>query len=447
MIKKIKSIFGLDKAILYSSGARLIQSAGSLITLLFIFQGLSLFEQGYFFTFSSILALRLFFELGINNIIIQFTAHESSKILFNSNCILIEKEKSSKLFSIFHLISKYYPRITAIFLAFLYFIGYIYFDYENHYEVSWELPWLLICFNSGLNFFIAPYFSFFEGLGHVKQISFFRLLQTIITLLITWTLLYLDARLYAVPVGSIIALIIVYLLFYMKYRKVIYQCIHYELTERISYIKEIFPLQWKLAISWISGYFIFQLFNPLLFTFSGPGMAAKMGTTLAILNSILFVSISWIQTKTPKISKLIAQKKYTDLDNLFDTAIKQSGLISMILSTIFVLIVYLIDLFKISIMGLDFSGRFINPISMAIISLSFVFNNLLGGVAIYLRSHKVEPLMSNSIVFAILTIIGCTLSIKYFGINEMLLCYLIVSFSMTIWGLIIFKDFKKKYHI
>lgn len=34
---------------------------------------------------------------------------------------------------------------------------------------------------------------------------------------------------------------------------------------RVSWKTEIWPLQWRIALSWLSGYFIFQLFTPILF--------------------------------------------------------------------------------------------------------------------------------------------------------------------------------------
>src|SRR5208283_6098922 len=89
-------------------------------------------------------------------------------------------------------------------------------------------------------------------------------------------------------------------------------------VERVSYKREIFPYQWKIAISWISGYFIFQLFNPILFATEGAVMAGKMGMTLVVLNGIFSLSFSWMSTKVPLYSNLIAQKKYRDLDHIFD---------------------------------------------------------------------------------------------------------------------------------
>ena len=49
--------------------------------------------------------------------------------------------------------------------------------------------------------------------------------------------------------------------------------------ERVDWRTEIWPFQWRLAVSWLCGYFTFQLFNPILFAVRGPIEAGQMGDT------------------------------------------------------------------------------------------------------------------------------------------------------------------------
>ena len=46
-------------------------------------------------------------------------------------------------------------------------------------------------------------------------------------------------------------------------------------TEKISWRKEVFPMQWKIALSFMSGYFVFQLFTPVLFHYQGAEVASQ----------------------------------------------------------------------------------------------------------------------------------------------------------------------------
>lgn len=104
---------------------------------------------------------------------------------------------------------------------------------------------------------------------------------------------------------------------------------------QVNYRLEIFPFQWKIALSWISGYFIFQLFNPVLFATEGAIVAGQMGMTLTVLNSIMALSFSWMTTKVPVYSELIAKKDYNQLDSLFNKALIQSAILNAFALVVF----------------------------------------------------------------------------------------------------------------
>ena len=83
-IKRIKEIvfhkLGIDGAILYTTSARIIQAGGGIVTVFLIAKFLSKEEQGFYFTFASVLAIQIFFELGLGGILTQFVAHEMAHI-------------------------------------------------------------------------------------------------------------------------------------------------------------------------------------------------------------------------------------------------------------------------------------------------------------------------------------------------------------------------------
>ena len=68
-LKYLRKI-GIDKSVAYSSGARVVQGVTGVVTVLMIAGFLSKVDQGYYYTFGSILAIQIFFELGLTNILI-----------------------------------------------------------------------------------------------------------------------------------------------------------------------------------------------------------------------------------------------------------------------------------------------------------------------------------------------------------------------------------------
>ena len=59
-------------------------------------------------------------------------------------------------------------------------------------------------------------------------------------------------------------------------------------------MSEIFSLQWRIAVSWVSGYFIFYFFTPLIFMIYGPVVAGQFGLTFNMIRSLSTVSLSFI---------------------------------------------------------------------------------------------------------------------------------------------------------
>src|SRR5262252_1525837 len=96
----------------------------------------------------------------------------------------------------------------------------------------------------------------------------------------------------------------------------------------IRWSEEVWPFQWRIAVSWFCGYFIFWLFNPVLFAFRGPVEAGQMGMSLSLVNAILSVAISWISTKSAPFGTLIARKEYQQLDRTFFKALWQALAVS-----------------------------------------------------------------------------------------------------------------------
>lgn len=86
---------GVDKSIAYSSGARVVQAFTGVASILFIAQFLTKTEQGFYYTFGSIIAIQIFFELGLTNIITQYVAHEASHLKWTDSTHLEGRQKIS----------------------------------------------------------------------------------------------------------------------------------------------------------------------------------------------------------------------------------------------------------------------------------------------------------------------------------------------------------------
>jgi O-antigen/teichoic acid export membrane protein len=449
-IKRIASKLGVDKAIFYSSSSRIIQAFTGVASIFFISRYLTGIEQGFYYTFGSIIAIQVFFELGLNNIITQYVAHEASHLTWsNSYTLKGESGYKSRLASLLHFAIKWYSVIASAFFIILLIVGLFFFShsYENSDAVSWKIPWFLICIGAAVNLFTTPILAILMGLDKVKEVSKIRFYQQIILPLSAWLGLILGFKLYVVGISSILSasLVIIYI-FSTDFKKIIQNLWNVLITEKVSYMKEIFPYQWKIALSWISGYFIFQLFNPVLFVTEGPIVAGQMGMTLAVLNGIQAFSMSWLNTKVPLYSKLIALKNYHQLDTIFNKTLKQMALVCCVLLAIMFAGIFIIRQTGIKLGNNYLGDRFLDYIPMILMMVPLFINQYVNSWATYLRCHKQEPFLVNSISGGILCCLSTVFLGKYCGVLGITGGYCLITLGLMPWGYYIYKTKKRKWH-
>src|SRR5580692_5350773 len=83
--KWLQHTVGIDRAIVFTVLARIWSSSAGLITVLLIARFLTRAEQGYYYTFSSLVALQIVFELGFSFVILQMASHERVYLTISSN--------------------------------------------------------------------------------------------------------------------------------------------------------------------------------------------------------------------------------------------------------------------------------------------------------------------------------------------------------------------------
>ncbi|MFR9650666.1 MAG: hypothetical protein SNG35_01400 [Rikenellaceae bacterium] len=439
---------GIDKAIAYSSGTRVIQAFTGIGSIYFISTFLTGIEQGFYFTFGSLLAIQVFFELGLNNIITQFSAHENAKIEYDNKLNPIGCNDSiSRLSSIVHFSFKWYSIIAVLFYIIVTVAGIVFFkNSENTNGVSWLKPWLFLSLMSSINLFISPFYAILNGIGYIKQVSKIRFFQQIFIPLSSWIGLVSGFKLYVLGISLLVMFLVgIYIVLSSEMIIKLRGIWRNRGEKRINYRCEVFPLQWKMALSWISGYFIYQLFNPILFHYAGAEVAGKMGMTMQVLNAIQAFSFSWMGTKIPRYSTLIAQKRYLELDKVFSRTLKQLLLITSVVLITFIFVLTVID--DIITFPYKIDSKFLSGIALYAMCFSIISNQTLSSFANYLRCHKKEPLVLQSVVVSILCALSSLTCTKYWGVNGMTVGYtFIMTFISLPWIYSIYKRKKYEWH-
>lgn len=440
----------MDKSIAYSSGARIVQGFTGVASVFFITTFLTGVEQGFYYTFGSILALQVFFELGLTGIMTQYVAHEASHLQLNDDCQYEGEERyKSRLASLIHFCLKWYSILAILVFVFLAIVGFIYFERYGsaHSDVSWRTPWILICIGTAIKLFQSPFTSIYMGLGKVKEMSKIGFWQQVILPSATWAGLAYGFKLYVVGIGYLLS-VLLWQLYVCNtgLLRIVINLWKVKITEAVSYMREIFPYQWRIALSWVSGYFIFQLFNPVLFATEGAVVAGQMGMTLQALNAIQSFSMSWINTKIPLYSKLIALKEYVQLDKIFGKTLHEMTLVCLILCVVFSGVIWLLDITQFRLGDNLLAKRFLPYMPMILMMIPMYLQQYVYSWATYLRCHKQEPFLWNSISCGIVCCLSTFLLGKSYGLYGVTIGYCIVSILFFPWGYWIYRTKKMEWH-
>ena len=443
--------FGLNKSIAYSSGARVVSGVAGVVSVFFIASFLSKTEQGFYYTFSSLLALQIFFELGLTSIMTQYVSYEASHLKMGSEYQYEGENKYlSRLSSLVSFCIKWYSLLSIIVFIFLCVLGSLFFEryYSNSNDnVSWRLPWILVCAGTAIKLFQSPLNSILMGLGFVKEVSKITFYQQLIPPIVIWIGLICGLKLYVTGIGYLLSVLLwgVYA-WNTRLLRILINILRNQITEKVYYFKEIFPYQWRIAISWVSGYFIYQLFNPVLFATEGPIVAGQMGISLQAINAIIAFSYSWINTKVPLYSSLIAKKEYNSLDSIFNQTLKQEVLVCALLIAMLFAFLFFCRMLHIQLGDSLLADRFLDYFPILMLAIPAFLMQFINSWATYLRCHKKEPFLAYSVIAAVLNCISTFLFGKMYGLYGITIGYCIISLILFPWGRHIYIVKKREWH-
>ena len=161
---------------------------------------------------------------------------------------------------------------------------------------------------------------------------------------------------------------------------------------------DIWPLQWRMAVSWVSGYLTIPLFAPMLARAPGwgPIEAGRMGVSISVAAKIGDVAMAWMNTKAAPFGRLVALRQFKELDRLFFRSLAQSTALGVAgAASVWTLALVL------SHHGSRYAARFLSPLGLALMLCGFLISTVLSSMGIYLRAHKQEKFMVNSVLGAV----------------------------------------------
>jgi len=405
---------GMDGAVTYTFLARSAGVAGSAGTVLLILRRLSPVEQGYYYTLLGLVSLQLVFELGFSFVIQQMAAHECAHLeLHPGGRIEGDPVAHARLASTLRLSLRWYTVAAVAMCIVLAPLGMVFFSRRGipaGPPIPWQGPWLAAVFASSASLWCMPLYSFLEGCGYVRAVAAMRLRQSVATSACAWIPLLLGHGLYS-PAMAIVGYLGAGLLYVLSHRRLLLGLARHKGTQKaVRWMREIWPFQWRIAVSWICSYFTVQILVPMLFALRGPVEAGQMGMSLSITGYVTLLALAWSTTKTTPFGNLIARRELKELDRLFRRTLGQSMAVFALVA-----LAVCVSAVLLSRWAPRLAARVVSPHLFALLMLAAAANCLVQSLAILLRSFKAEPFLIQSLAVAALTLALAALAAPRWG--------------------------------
>ena len=416
---------GVDRAVFFSNAAQLLRLVTGPITMALVLKFLTPEIQGYFYAFAGVVAMQVFLEMGFSQNILQFASHEFAKLHFTAaQTIEGDAVAKSRLISLGRLAFGYYAVAAGLFLLAVGVGGHIFFTISGRHGIHWQGAWWLIAVTAALALAINPAWSLLNGCNQIAVVAKFNFWAALASFTVNALALISGAGIYASALGAAFSLLFSVGYLVWRWRHFFRQFLERPQHGEVSWAKEIWPFQWRIAVSWMSGYFVFDIINPIAFYFCGPVAAGQLGMSLQLIKMIANVSLQWIYTKAPRFGMLVARQAWAELDALWRR------------STIQVIAFCLLGLISF-LVAIPWVGHFFPKVPARLAPLpvnlwltgATVIQVMSGCLYMEVRAHKREPLMWMSVANAILSLVFILPLVQVWGITGEAL-----GFALGIWS-------------
>jgi O-antigen/teichoic acid export membrane protein len=432
----------VDRALAYALLMRAWQILAAPITLLAIARCLSPEAQGYYYTFTSLLALQSLVELGFSAVVTSMASHEWADLALDADGRIVGTPAArSRLVSLGRLIFLWYAAVSGVFVAGVGCAGYVFFAGAEPVAFDWQSPWLALVALSGLLLWMLPFTALLEGCSQVATINRFQMTQAIVSNLALWLALVCGAGLWAGAVAAWVSVLRDLWLLGVHYRHFFAPFWRPPEGARMDWYTEIWPMQARLAGSGVFGYLAFALFTPVMFHYHGPVVAGQMGMTWMLVMVLPVVATAWLQTKVPRFGMLIAKREYAALDRLFlrvatlSVAVSALGALALWCA---VAGLYLVEH--------PFAQRLLPPLPTGVFLLAIAVMQISLCETAYLRAHRREPLLVLNIVFGLTAGLSVWLLGARFGPLGAALGFLAAVVLAVVWETAIWFRCRRAWH-
>jgi O-antigen/teichoic acid export membrane protein len=384
----------VNRAVFYALALRGWQFVGGTVSVLLISLYFTQELQGYYYTLSGLIALQLFFELGMGAVIVAVASHEWAHLKLNERGAASgASEPLSRLASLAHFVAVWYSLVCLLFVVVVGAAGVVFFVRSGASSIPWMSPWLALVVLSGALLWLLPLAALLEGCEQVSVVNRFRLIEAVSANVVVWCAILAGAGLWALAAAAAARLVCQAYLVGVRYRSFFLGLWRTPPGPRLDWRKEVWPMQWRLAIGSIAAYFSFALFTPVIFSYHGDAAAGRIGMTWTLVTVLHSAAIAWVQVRAPQFGVLIARRDYAELDRVYNRVFRVSLVLLAIACGGFLAAILAVDYFH-----LWLADRLLPPMPTAMFLLAIWLNHIPASQNFYMRAHRREVVLARNVI-------------------------------------------------
>ena len=419
MIKLILNTLNVDRNVAIFLSSKIFSYLSYPVTLGLIINFLNPLEQGYYYTFLTLLSFSMFLELGLGVILTNFASHEFANLRWKNNNLIGKKVAVKRSLMLIKKTILWFSVVALLFFFSMLGIG-TYFFLESGQE-NYYLTWIyfIAVFSPGL--IVSPILSILQGFDKIKEVQSIIFLQVFFSIIAFWIFLLMDFNIYALVAQFAVQNFVSCSYLLHKYRNLIFLSLTQSST-LFNWKEEILPLQLKTGFTWIVSYLGINLLIPFSFKIFGPEVAGQLGMSFKIAEITSIICLAWTNTRVPQMGSIIASNNKNKFYPLFYSTLNSIFLVGGISIIGILLLLSLLDTLNYS----SFLDRILNIRFILILMFGYFMFAISNYLAMTIRSFKDEKMILPNFIALIVYSIAI-----YFSFSLTNYVFLIFSFAFV----------------
>lgn len=433
-ISRLARRIGLDAGVSFAALTRGWGVLGAVITIGLVVRSFSPVLQGYYYGFLGLLVLQQLFQTGLSVVMQQYASHEWARLRVAAGAVVGESSSLSRLASLIRLSRRAFAATSGIAFVVLVLAGHLMFGGRQDPGIGWIGPWYALCLATSLSMLVLPRSAILEGTGHVAAQQRAQLISGVVGSVGGWFAILAGLELYSVALIVGLRTLVLATLLAGPYRPFAGLRVD-SLDGPVIRWSELWPLQWRVTVTWLTGILLYQSMVPLTFLLIGPVAAGQMGLLNQVLQAVIGIGGVWLVSAQPLMGRLAAAGQFDEVRRLTRaTAIRCSVTAAFVGASALIFVALIATLLP------DVGARFGSPWLLAILLVAAVAIQPAAAMVAAIRFQKKEPFVRMGLVTSALSIVGMSAGAIWYGLAGVVIAFTAsVVLSIVPWATSIYR--------